>query len=158
MNNIFIRPACYEDLEDLVQFEKSCFMTDCISRKSYQRLLKTSSAIILILKKDDLMIGAAILFFRKKSNKARLYSFAIHNEYRKQGLAGQLNSALEMAATERECFTIFLEVKPDNIAAINFYSKQGYVIFDKYTNFYEDGTDALRMEKVIYATREKIYP
>ncbi len=151
MKNIIIRPAQLLYLDDLVKLEESCFTTDRMSRSNIQHLLKSSSAIILAIIKADLLIGSATLFFRKKSTTVRLYSFAIHNDYRHQGLAAQLNAAIEIYATKRDCNTIVLEVRPDNIAAIRFYLKQGYVIFGRYSKFYEDGTDALRMEKIIYA-------
>ncbi|MDR3491816.1 MAG: GNAT family N-acetyltransferase [Gammaproteobacteria bacterium] len=155
MNNLIIRPARSDDLDNLVQLEKNCFDTDLMSRKSFQRLLKVSSALILVVQKDDVIIGSATLFFRKKSDTARIYSFAIEHTYRKQGLASQLNKAIEKYVRERECMTIVLEVRLDNIAAIKFYLKQGYVINGRYIKFYEDDADALRMEKIIYAKRKR---
>jgi ribosomal protein S18 acetylase RimI-like enzyme len=42
-----------------------------------------------------------------------------------------------------------LEVRTDNSAAIGLYTKSGYHRFGEITGFYEDGSNALRMQKTL---------
>jgi ribosomal protein S18 acetylase RimI-like enzyme len=42
-----------------------------------------------------------------------------------------------------------LEVRPDNRAAVDLYRSAGYEPFGRYAAYYEDDSDALRMEKAL---------
>jgi len=149
MNHFVIRRATMRDINALVTLEKECFTSDIISRQSLKHLLSAKSAEILVAEQDQKIVGSAVIFFRKNSKKARLYSLAIHAEHRQKGIAANLRDTLEKNAACRGCTSILLEVRPDNATAISFYQKHGYQLFGKFSCFYEDGTDALRMEKQI---------
>jgi ribosomal-protein-alanine N-acetyltransferase len=144
-----IRYAHSSDLHTLVKLEDTCFNTDKISKRSFQRFLKTNSTVILVIEKEGLVIGAATLLRRANSKQIRLYSLAIQKEYRGQGVAAELDIAIEKWAKEHSYHDIVLEARPDNTVAIKFYQKHGYKLFGRYIDFYEDGSDALRMKKHI---------
>jgi len=80
---------------------------------------------------------------------ARLYSIAVAGRARGQGIAQQLITALEAAAEEEDRFFMRLEVAKENQAAIRLYEKFGYSVFDELEDYYEDHSDALRMQKRI---------
>jgi ribosomal protein S18 acetylase RimI-like enzyme len=149
ISDLIIRNALPTDLDQLVLLENACFTSDKMSRQSYRTLLKKKSAAIIVGEVDNIMIASATLFFRKNSTKARLYSIAVHPTYRKFGIAATLCQQLEKVAQQHSCHSILLEVRTDNTNAIQFYEKNGYKVFDTYTAFYEDGLDALRMQKQI---------
>lgn len=149
MDDIRIRKANINDLDQLVDFENACFTSDKMSRESYRSLLKKSSADIFIIELDHQTIGSATLFYRKNSPKARIYSFGIHAIHRERGLAAALHQMLEKSAKQRGCTSLFLEVRADNVKAIQFYKKHGYEAFGNISEFYEDGMCALRMKKSI---------
>jgi ribosomal protein S18 acetylase RimI-like enzyme len=144
--NHHIRHATPQDIDGLVALEATCFTADRVSRQSFKHLLHSPSAEILIAEHENKIIGSAILFFRKNSNIMRIYSLAVHTEHRQQKIAANLHQAIEERAIQRGCTRIILEVRPDNHAAIAFYRKHEYDIFGKYNHYYEDGSDALRME------------
>jgi hypothetical protein len=58
----------------------------------------------------------------------------------------------ERHAVEQGCAFMRLEVRPDNAAAIARYRAAGYKEFGSFQDFYEDHSDALRMEKVLAGT------
>lgn len=143
------RKASLFDLSQLVTLENICFTSDKMSRRSYQNLLKKNSAEITVIEANNSIIASATVFYRKNSKTARIYSIAVDPKHRKSGIASSLCETIEKQAALRECQTIQLEVRPDNLPAIQFYKKNGYEIFDSYKQFYEDGSDAIRMRKSI---------
>ena len=142
-----IRKATVIDLQKLVDLEQACFSSDRISRRSYQLFLKHSSAEVIVLEVHQKIIGSATVLFRKNSKKARLYSIAVHTDYRLQGLAVMLYAHIECVVKARQCQLLSLEVRPDNASAIRFYERHGYKHIGRILGFYEDGMDALRMQK-----------
>jgi ribosomal-protein-alanine N-acetyltransferase len=153
--NSSIRKADLSDLDTLVAFENHCFTQDLMSRKSFYELLKKNSSDILIAEINNQIAGSATLFFRKNSTVARVYSIAVDTQYHGKGVAVELYTALENAAIKRGCTEIMLEVRIDNPRAIHFYKKHHYETFATYTKFYEDGTDALRMKKILTSKEQK---
>lgn len=147
MKNCLIRPATLSDLDQLIDLENQCFVTDKMSQRNYRELLKKQSANIEVAIQDNDIIASAILLFRKNSRQARIYSIAVMEAFRGQGIAKQLCDILEKNARLRDCNEIILEVRPDNQAAIQFYQKNLYTVFGEYPQFYEDGANALRMRK-----------
>lgn len=147
MKNIIIRPARPRDIPGMVKLEQECFTTDQMPAESFRRLLRGNTAKIAVATRASQVIGLSVLLFRKNSKKARVYSIAVHTDYRAQGVALELNRHLEKSAKYRGAQAIILEVRFDNSRAQKFYEKLGYENWGTYPAFYEDGSDALRMIK-----------
>ncbi len=131
----------------MVRLEQECFTTDQMQPESFRRLLRGTTATISVAERAGQLIGVSVLLFRKNSNKARIYSLAVHADYRAQGVALALNQQLEKSAKQRHAAAIILEVSVDNSRALRFYEKLGYKNWGTYPGYYEDGSDALRMIK-----------
>jgi len=101
------------------------------------------------------LIGYVLALYRTGTSLARLYSIAIVPDYQGHGVAQQLVLAIEQAGRERQCAYMRLEVNVNNEAAIKTYNKLRYQLIDEIEQYYDDGSNALRMEKRIYATRLK---
>lgn len=144
-----IRIATIADLANLLNLEHACFTSDLLSKRSLARLLQSKSAGILVIEESLVLMGLAIILFRKNSSNARLYSFAIHKDYRNKGLAALLHNAMEEFVKKNERTVLTLEVDKKNKAAISFYEKHGYQHFGMYHKYYQDGADALRMKKTL---------
>lgn len=147
-NKIKIRYATSDDLMPLVILENECFICDKISKQRFRQLLKKPSVTLLIAEYKKKIAGYALIFFRKNSKIARLYSLAVEKDYRQHGIATTLCHEIEKEILKHHCQTLMLEVRPDNIPAIQFYKKNHYEIVGTYHQFYEDGTDAIRMRKI----------
>lgn len=88
-----------------------------------------------------------MLLFRRNSHSARLYSLAVGVDARGLGLGDALLAACEDASRHRDCTRLRLEVRRDNAAALRLYQYRGYRLFATRLNYYEDGEDALRLER-----------
>jgi ribosomal protein S18 acetylase RimI-like enzyme len=144
-----IRPAVVEDLDALLELENRCFDYDRLSRRSFRRFLTTDTASCLVAEQAGRVIGYALVLFHGRTALARLYSMAVAPERRGHGLGRALLRAAEAAALDGGAAVMRLEVSPDNAAAVALYRSVGYVDFGIYYAYYEDDSDALRMEHAL---------
>lgn len=154
MDNISIREAKLDDLVALAQLEQECFQSDHLSKRSFRRhIIAAHSDLLLAEKKCDAgglqILGYGLSLRQKGTRLARLYSLAVHPDSRGSGIAKHLLNALEKTVVKNGRLYMRLEVAKNNQAAIRLYEHCGYRIFGEYSDYYEDHSDALRMQKTI---------
>lgn len=143
-----VRRAEVSDLDDLVALEESSFAQDRLSRAQYRKHLDSESAMVLVASANHRrFLGTAVVFFRKGTTVARLYSLATSPQARGKGVGTALIGASEEAARTRGCRSLRLEVRKDNVVAIQLYERLGYARIGEYAKYYADGADAFRFEK-----------
>ncbi|MCL4412139.1 MAG: GNAT family N-acetyltransferase [Candidatus Thermoplasmatota archaeon] len=81
--------------------------------------------------------------------EARILMLAVDFPYRKMGLGTGLVTLFEQEAAKVKVNRIKLEVKTDNLEAIDFYKGRGYIITGLLPSYYNDGTDAYLMQRFI---------
>lgn len=140
------RRATLADLPALLDLERA-FPGDRLSRRSFRHLLTRANADVWICTEDGQVVGDAVMLYRNASLTARLYSIVIAPSARGRGIARALVRSVETAALQRSRRRIYLEVRADNAAAIGLYEKIGYRIVGRLVGFYEDGQDALRLQR-----------
>lgn len=146
------RTATATDLEALIAIESHCFAIDRLSRRSFRHHIKSLNSDLLVLQNEtnDTEIYAYGLVLNHQGTRlARLYSIALHPDLRGQGIAKKLLAELEVSAVKRNRLYMRLEVAINNNAAIKLYQDMGYRVFGEYSDYYEDHSDALRMQKRI---------
>lgn len=144
-----IRAANLNDLDTLVRIENRCFDTDRISRRNFRYLLTKANAATLADEQDGGICGYSMVPFHTGTSLARLYSYAVDPPYRGQGIGRALVKASEKMALDRECITLRLEVRRDNLASIKLFEGLGYRHLDSVPDYYEDHASALRFEKML---------
>ena len=147
--DITITEAKSSDINALVELENTCFATDKLSKRQFQHWLKANNRVFLVAKNGAELLGYGQVIMRKGTRLARLYSIALSPLARGSGLSSKLLLALEQQSVEMGKLFMRLEVANGNQAAINLYRKLGYKVFGIYQNYYEDHSDALRMQKSI---------
>ncbi len=145
-----IRAAQPADLEELLRLEAQSFQTDRLSRRSFKRWLRHPGCVFLVSAGEDGLGGYILVILRRGTRLARLYSVAVDPAQRGQGLAARLIAEAEREARGAGALYMRLEVAGNNDGAIRLYRKLGYQTFGLYRDYYEDHTDALRMEKCIH--------
>jgi ribosomal protein S18 acetylase RimI-like enzyme len=144
-----IRAARAEDLDRLLTLENRCFEHDRLSRRSFRHFLSSDTASCLVAERDGELLGYVLVLFHGRTALARLYSMAVAPEHRSRGLGRVLLDAAEAVALDGGAAIMRLEVHPANFAAIALYRRAGYLEFGIYRGFYEDDSDALRMQHVL---------
>jgi len=145
-----IRSAIQDDIDQLIDIEQACFETDRLSRRSFQNFVRDGAHDLLVLVEGDKVLGYILNLYRASTNLARMYSIAIRPDAQGKGLAQYLLDAAEQSAIGRHCVFIRLEVNIHNTVAIKLYEKGRYRVIGRIKEYYEDGSDALRMEKRIH--------
>lgn len=151
---IQLRPARREDIPGLLVIEQASFNTDRLGHAQFRRFIAGGKACVLVAQAgagghlaDGLLAGYVLVLFRAGSRKARIYSIAVAAAARGIGVGEQLLLRAEDAARRQGCSVMRLEVRPDNAAALAMYARHGYLPFGRYAGFYEDGSDAVRLQK-----------
>lgn len=148
------RPVSKADIEQLVALEQQCFQSDQISARSFKRFIKQNKHIFIGAYQKNELLGYALTLHHQGTRLARLYSVAISDRARGQGIAQQLLALSEQQALERGALFYRLEVNPANQAAISLYQKLGFKVFGQLKDYYQDGSDALRMQKLLHKQRD----
>ena len=152
--NLVIRPAITADLKALVALENTCFSNDKLSARSLKRWLGAKHGILLVAEQNAQLCGYGLVWCHKGTRLARLYSLAVLPTMQGKGIAKKLLNALEKATSERGRIYLRLEVAVNNDSAIGLYKSVGYRVFGQYSDYYDDHSDALRMQKNIRQTSE----
>lgn len=142
-----IRVARTQDLAALVAIEEACFASDRLSRRSFRHLLTEGNSVTLVDAPGAHLRGYLTLLFRAYVPLARVYSIATAPGCGGRGVAAGLLTAAEALALARGCVAMRLEIRKDNLASQRLFLGRGYAVFGEHAAYYEDGMDALRLEK-----------
>jgi len=145
-----VRKAVAADIDQLVRLEALAFKGDKLSRRSFRRWLKHPGCVFLVNEDGGVVNGYILVILRHGTRLARLYSLAVDPSCRGKGVAAELIALAEQGARDAGALYMRLEVAGNNSAAIRLYRKLGYTQFGLYQDYYEDHSDALRMEKCIH--------
>lgn len=154
ITTIQLRDAVSTDLPALVALEAQ-FTSDQLSPRQLRAHLHNANASFRITQAMDTrdpsaqLLGYSLVFYRRNSAVARLYSLAVSPDAQGQGIGKRLlldaiDQAMHRGATE-----IRLQVRVDNPAAIGLYETHGFIRTARTPGYYEDGTDAWQMAKML---------
>ncbi|ETX11892.1 GNAT family acetyltransferase [Marinomonas ushuaiensis DSM 15871] len=147
-SNLEIRSATIEDVNALLALEESAFSGDRLSRRSFRRAISSAGSSLLVAAGEgQSLLGYALLHLRQGTRLARLYSLAVSPQARGLGIGKALIQACEQKAIKKGKNLLRLEVSDVNKNAITLYRTMGYREFGHYDAYYEDQTDAIRMQK-----------
>lgn len=146
---IHIVPVSISHLDALITLEHTCFTSDQISRRSFKRFIHNKQSVFLVAVANDEIVGYLLTIFYRGTLLARLYSMAVSPDFRGKGIARTLMEQGEIAAQEKGALYYRLEVNTQNTSAINLYHALGFKEFKLIKHYYEDLSDAMRMQKRI---------
>ena len=139
-----ILPATLRDLGQLRRLERACFPKDVWPLLDLMAVLTWPEVVRLKAVVEGKMVGFIAGDPRREQGMAWIATLGVVPEYRRRGIARQLLLECEkllQAARLRLC------VRLDNTAAIRLYEQEGYARVGIWTKYYNDGGDALVMEK-----------
>ena len=76
-----------------------------------------------------------------------IHNIAVKKEYRGMGIGGKMISHLIEDSITNHAGRLCLEVKNSNLPAIKLYQKHGFVPVGERKNYYEDGSNAVLMDR-----------
>ncbi|WP_448951665.1 GNAT family N-acetyltransferase [Labrys neptuniae] len=147
----YLREASPADLPGLVDLENTVFPGDRISRRDWRHLLTSPSALVTVSADAEGLTGCSVLLTNRRSAVARLYSLAVALRARHQGIARALLQEAIAGSAGIGAHLLRLETRSDNIAAQRLFARCGFQPFKRVPHYYEDGTEAIRFQRLIDA-------
>lgn len=148
MMQVSIRSADKSDIKELVEIEKSSFVPSDgpLSSKSFRYHIERSNILFIAsVSINDKYVAAGYALVLPRKNSMRLYSIAVNPVYRGKGVARELLKQVIQCAAKRKVASVYLEVRPDNVAAILLYKKFGFCKTAELRDFYGEGSHGIRM-------------
>lgn len=146
---IIIRPVRREDEPALLLLEKASFSSDRLSKRRMRHWIQADNRLFLVATRNNILLAYCLILLHNGTRLARLYSIAVAEAARGQGVGQSLLSEAEEQAADLGRLFMRLEVARNNTSAIVLYERMGYVTFGSIHDYYEDHEDALRMQKRI---------
>ena len=138
MEPIIVRKAQQADIPAILEIEWECFREDSFSK-----------GIFYVMMEADRVIAYVSLLFHGGTRYLRIYSIAVHPDYRGRELGQVLMDQTIQTAGECKAAKITLEVKVTNTSAIGLYMKNGFIPVGIKPCYYHDGSDAIYMQRLI---------
>ena len=145
-NSVNIRTATHADLENIVEVENACFDYDRFSRRQLNYLIAHAQGVCYVAECKGRIVGYISLLYRAGSSCIRIYSVAVHPDFRGRHLGKKFVDKAKDYAFHNGFHQISLEVKTDNLVAIDLYKKRGFNVISILENYYADLSDAFRMK------------
>lgn len=141
-----IEPATWRDLNSLRHLEKVCFPKDAWPLWDLIGVLTFPNILRLRAVADGQMIGFIACDLRPAEGVAWIATIGVLPEYRGRGIGRAL---LEACEQRLDLPRVRLNVRVSNQVAIQLYQTSGYERSGLWPVYYQDGEDALIMEKTL---------
>jgi len=144
-----IREAALEDIDFLLELERSCFPAHRqSSRRSLHNSITSSNQMVYVAETWNssgvkVPVGSAIVVLYKRT--LRIYSLAVHQDFRMLGLGELLIQYVVDLAVEKGFENITLEADESNTRLIDWYRKFGFEVTHSLSGYYREGESAYRM-------------
>lgn len=148
VDNLQILPAEEKNVDEIYNIEKENFKF-CWSKEYFLFNLKLAKDIceFYVAKVDDIVVGYVVCHISDKT--AHILNISVKKEYQGCGIGSKLLDFLLNKLQHYGVKSVILEVRVDNIKAINLYKKFGFSEVKILPKFYHDGKDAILMLKNI---------
>ena len=115
-----------EDIPAVLEIERGSFSTPWPPEAFTQELSHNRMARYLVARQGGAVVGYAGVWLMV--DEAHITTFAVHPDWRRQGVGRRLMHALLMVATEMRAARMTLEVRVSNLAAQALYRGHGFKI------------------------------
>jgi len=139
-----ILTASIRDLNVLRKLERICFEKDSWPLFDLIAVLTFADVVRLKAVEDNRMVGFVAGDPRPSQGFSWIATIAVLPEYRRKGIGRALLQACEKQLNTPR---LKLSVRPTNRAAIELYEQEGYQTVDIWRSYYNDGANAIVMEK-----------
>lgn len=144
-SRITIVPAAWRDLGALRELERECFPKDAWPLWDLIGVLTLPHMVRYKAVDEERMVGFIAADCRPRTQVAWIATVAVLPDYRRQGIGRWLMQTAEAEVTQR---AIRLCVRISNMPAQELYRQLNYDTREIWENYYQDGEDALVMEKI----------
>ena len=147
MEPIIVRKAQQADIPAILEIEWECFQEDSFSKEQFAYLISRSKGTFYVMMEEDRVIAYVSLLFHGGTRYLRIYSIAVHPDFRGKKVGQLLIEQIAVIAQKQGLKRITLEVNVSNSPAIHLYEKNGFKCPSIKENYYHNGTSAYYMQR-----------
>ena len=147
MEPIIVRKAQQADIPAILEIEWECFREDSFSKEQFAYLISRSKGTFYAMMEADRVIAYVSLLFHGGTRYLRIYSIAVHPDFRGKKVGQLLIDQIAVIAQKQGLKRITLEVNVSNSPAIHLYEKNGFKCTSIKENYYHNGTSAYYMQR-----------
>ena len=152
MQNLFvnIREAKLDDLKAIMQIEQLCFPHGAWKEENILYELKENPVahfwvIELSINNEDGYQVVGFCDYWETFDSATICQIAVHPYLQRKQLGSAMMDEIYNDCYAKKIQTLTLEVRTNNLSAINFYKKHGFKIETTKPHYYDNGDDAYYM-------------
>ena len=143
-----LRSATTGDIPSIMEIEQLCFNQDSFSGKQFAYLITRAKGYFDVAEYQGRIVGYLSTLINKRACSLRIYSVAVHPDFRGKGGGQRLISRAADITHKEGLKKITLEVNVSNLSAIRLYRKNGFECTGIRANYYHDGANAYCMQKL----------
>lgn len=143
---VIIRRFLPGDFGDIMELEDQAFGDR--NPYIYMNLYELNPSGFLVAQAGQRLVGF-VVGFGVSEDVGRIFSLAVHREYRGMGIGTALTEANIEYMRSEGVKKVTLEVRESNIMAQRLYRRLGFSEYGLAENYYNDGETAVLMEKEI---------
>ena len=144
---MIVRSMSVDDLDEIVKIENTLYKTPWNVKQYKYELEENEFSYLFVLENDNVIVG--YYGFWVMFEECDITKVSIRKEFQGLKLSNILMKDCFKRAKEAGCEKINLEVRIDNIKAINLYKKHGFSEVYVRKDYYGKGEDALILNKVL---------
>jgi len=143
---VLLRAYQPDDFDALYKLDQSCFPRGIAYSKTTLRyfLALASAECLLAVEEGDI---AGFILSEVDGALAHIITLDVAEGHRRSGIGSLLLNAAEKNLTAQGVRTVFLETAVDNHAAVNFWSRHGYIKEGILKRYYLGRIDGYEMRK-----------
>ncbi|HVP27472.1 MAG TPA: ribosomal protein S18-alanine N-acetyltransferase [Candidatus Bathyarchaeia archaeon] len=147
---ITIETATINHLNQLCEIEKICFKAEAFTKQQIASLLADYNSVSLVAKENNHIVGFIIgsIYFERNALTGHILTIDVLPVQWGKGIGTRLLREIEELFKAKNVNACRLEVREDNLAAINLYEKFGYKVIGKLKSYY-DGADGIYLRKTL---------
>ena len=126
MEPIIVRKAQQADIPAILEIEWECFREDSFSKEQFAYLISRSKGIFYVMMEADRVIAYVSLLFHGGTRYLRIYSIAVHPDYRGKGLSVALIDRSKQWCEETGACGLMLETEKTNDIGNVLYPRCGF--------------------------------
>jgi ribosomal-protein-alanine acetyltransferase len=136
--DIKIEDLSIQLLDQLCEIEKQCFEQEAFTKQQLAYLVTDYSTIGLtaIVNREIAGFAIARINIGRNATSGHILTIDVTPAYRRKGIAQKMLQEIETILRERGIRECRLEVRENNVAALNLYQKLGYKKIGKLEKYY----------------------
>ena len=140
-----IRPMTEADLDQVMEMEKAIFASPW-RRSFFLSDINRPQGLSVVAEDGGFVLGYAVAWGTEETHLANL---AVSELDRGKGIGGRLLDEVIAFARRSKANSLYLEVRVSNEIARRFYADRGFVPTYMRKGYYENGEDAVIMEREV---------